>query len=86
MLKKLDANYKSFFALWKKGDKDAKPPQFKGKKHFTTFCYNQSGFKLQGNSIAFSHRHPSKTVLEFELPSHRIPEGKIKQVEIFYSR
>lgn len=82
-LKKLDSNYKSFFALWKKGDKDARPPRFRGKKRFTTLCYNQSGFRLQGSSITFSHYHPSKTALEFELPPHLIPEGKIKQVEIF---
>ena len=83
-LKKLDSNYKSFFALWKKGDKTAKPPRFRGKKHFITLCYNQSGFKLQENLITFSHRHPSKTVLEFEFPPHLIPEGRIKQVEIFF--
>ncbi|MFW9989439.1 MAG: RNA-guided endonuclease InsQ/TnpB family protein [Candidatus Odinarchaeota archaeon] len=46
ILKKLDGNYRSFFALWNKGDKDARPPRFKGKKYFTTLCYNQSGFKL----------------------------------------
>jgi len=32
VLKKLDADYKSFFALRKKGHKDAEPPRFKGKK------------------------------------------------------
>ena len=84
-LKKLDANYKSFFTLWKNGDKDARPPRFKGKNYFTTLCYNQSGFKLQESSITFSHKHPSNTVLEFEIPSHLIPEGKIKQIELFKS-
>ncbi|MFX1366823.1 MAG: RNA-guided endonuclease InsQ/TnpB family protein [Promethearchaeota archaeon] len=84
MLKKLDSNYKSFFSLWKKGDKKARPPRFRGKKHFTTLCYSQSGFKLQGNSIIFSHKHPSKTVLNFEIPPHLIPEGIIKQVEIIF--
>ncbi|MFW9988093.1 MAG: RNA-guided endonuclease InsQ/TnpB family protein [Candidatus Odinarchaeota archaeon] len=84
MLKKLDSNYKSFFAQWKKGDKAAKPPGFRGKKHFTTLCYNQSGFKFQGIAITFSHKHPSKTVLEFTIPSHCIPKGKIKQIEILF--
>ena len=50
-LRKLDEAYKSFFALWKKGDKDARPPRFKGKAYFTTMCYNQSGFKIEGNTI-----------------------------------
>ncbi|MFW9988062.1 MAG: RNA-guided endonuclease InsQ/TnpB family protein [Candidatus Odinarchaeota archaeon] len=85
ILKKLEANYKSFFVLWKKGDKDAKPPRFKGKKYFTTLCYNQSGFKLQESSIIFSHKHPSNIVLEFEVRSHLIPQGTIKQVELFHS-
>ncbi|MHA1671998.1 MAG: RNA-guided endonuclease InsQ/TnpB family protein, partial [Promethearchaeota archaeon] len=60
-LKKLDSNFKSFFALWKNGHTDARIPKFKGKKYFTTLCYNQSGFKLKGNQISFSHKHPSKT-------------------------
>ncbi|MFX1500303.1 MAG: RNA-guided endonuclease InsQ/TnpB family protein [Promethearchaeota archaeon] len=84
-LKKLESNYKSFFALWKNGDTNARPPRFKNKKYFTTFCYNQSGFKLQENSITFSHKHPSQTLLKFKLPSHLIPERKIKQVELFLS-
>ncbi|MFW9988593.1 MAG: RNA-guided endonuclease InsQ/TnpB family protein [Candidatus Odinarchaeota archaeon] len=84
ILKKLDSNYKSFYALCKKGDKDARPPRFRGKKHFTTLCYNQSGFKLQENKLTFSHKYPSKTVLEFTFPSHLIPEGRVKQVEIFF--
>ena len=84
-IKKLDTNYKSFFSLWKNGDKDARPPRFKGKKYFTTLCYNQSGFKLQKSSVTFSHKHPSNIVLEFEFPSYLIPEGKIKQIELFQS-
>src|SRR3989344_3115712 len=31
-LKTLDADFKSFFALNKKGDKNARPPKYKGKK------------------------------------------------------
>ncbi|MHA1659193.1 MAG: hypothetical protein ACTSUT_08745, partial [Promethearchaeota archaeon] len=53
-LKKLDANYKSFFALRKKDDKSARPPRFKGKKYFTTLCYNQSGFKIANSVVTFS--------------------------------
>ncbi len=83
VLKKLDANYKSFFALWKRGDIHARPPNFKGKKYFHTLCYNQSGFKVMGNNISFSHNHPSNTKLTFQMGWAYAVESKIKQVEIF---
>ncbi len=82
-LKKLDSNFKSFFTLWKKGDENARIPHFKGKKHFTTICYNQSGFKLKGNHISFSHKHPSKIPLGFHLNYTLLADGEIKQVEIY---
>jgi putative transposase len=37
ILKKLDANYKSFFALWKNGDTKARPPNFKSINFFKQF-------------------------------------------------
>jgi len=37
ILKKLDANYKSFFALCKNGDTTARPPNFKSHKYFKQF-------------------------------------------------
>ena len=82
-LRKLDADYKSFWSLRKKGDKNARPPRFKSKKHFTTLCYNQSGFKMGAADITLSHRHPSRVPLSFELPSDLIPPGKVKQVDLF---
>jgi putative transposase len=87
-LKKLDGDYKSFFSLWKKGDKKARPPKYKGKRFFTTMCYNQSGFKITRNSITFSHKHPSHTELNFNISHYPLPEEaqKIKQVEIFKKR
>ena len=84
-LRKLDDAYASFFALWKAGDGDARPPRFRGKQHFMTLCYNQSGFKLHGKSISFSHKHPSGVKLAFDLPwlSDDIArETSIKQLEI----
>ncbi len=83
ILKKLDANYKSFTALWKNGDKKARSPRFKSKKYFTTLSYNQSGFIIENSTINFSHKHPSKEVLSFGLPKELIPKETIKQVEIF---
>jgi len=84
-LKRLDNNYKSFFSLWKNGDSHARPPKYKGKNYFTTLCYNQSGFKIENKTIAFSHRHPSKTLLKFDISHYSLKEEaeEIKQVEIF---
>ncbi len=80
-LKKLDANYKSFFGLLKSGNTNAKPPKFRGSMYFQTLSYNQSGFKLKKNILSFSHKHPLKINLNFKLDL--VPQGLIKQVEIF---
>jgi putative transposase len=70
VLRRLDADYKSFYARWRRGDHTARPPRFKGKEYFTTLCYNQSGFTLdtENQRIRFSHRHPSGVALTFALP------------------
>ncbi len=88
VLRRLDADYKSFFALWKKGDQRARPPRFKGKQHFTTLHYNQSGFIIDtsNKTINFSHKHPSGIKLQFELPWLPPITGRVKQVEIFQDR
>ncbi|OKY77562.1 MAG: IS605 OrfB-like transposable element containing RNAse H-like and Zn finger domain [Candidatus Methanohalarchaeum thermophilum] len=83
-LKKLDANYKSFFSLWKEGNEKANPPRFKGSNYLTTLCYNQSGFEIKNGEIKFSHNHPDKIELSFDIPSKFDLEDKnVKQVEIF---
>ena len=81
-LRNLDADFKSFFALWRKGDKQARPPNYKRKSLFMTLKYNQSGFKFVNNTITFSHSHPLQTPLTFFLSY--LPAGNIKQVEIYY--
>src|SRR3989338_4339970 len=81
-LRTLDADFKSFFALNKKGDKDARPPKFKGKKFFTTVIYNQSGFKTGNGWIEFSHKHPLKTKLRFDIPK-KFAFSKIYQMSIY---
>ena len=85
-LYKLDANYKSFFGLVKSGDEDARPPKFLPRGYFCVLCYNQSGYKIVDNKISFSHKHPSKTELSFDLKYVSKFVGKIKQVEIFCDR
>ncbi len=88
VLRRLDADYKSFYALWRRGDLQARPPRFKGKHYFTTLCYNQSGFFLDINHqrIRFAHRHPSGVELEFALPWLPPLKGRVKQVELFQDR
>ena len=80
-LRTLDADYKSFFSLWKKGDVNAQPPRYKGKKYFTTMTYNQSGFKYHNHKIRFSHKY-DKTPLEFEIPN-KFAFSKIYQISVY---
>ncbi len=87
-LKHLEADYKSFLALRRNGDKTAKPPRFKGKKYFTTIHYNQSGFKIEGTKITFSHFYPTKETKEVDLTFQMqgkfdLVDKKVKQVTIF---
>ncbi len=84
VLRTLDADYKSFFSLWRNGDLKAKPPRFKGNKFFTTLKYNQSGFQVRQDVLILSHKHPSGVALAFPLPY--LPAGTIKQVELYHER
>lgn len=81
ILRNLDADYKSFFALLKEGDTDAQPPRYKGKKYFTTMVYNQSGFKSYEHKIRLSHKY-NKTPLEFDIPK-KFNFSKIYQISIY---
>lgn len=78
-LRTLDADYRSFFALRKNGDVNARPPKYKGKKYFTTLKYNQSGFKLDDGIISLSH-FVGGVPLEFDVP---LKFGHVYQVEVF---
>jgi len=80
-LRKLDTDYKSFRVLIKK-DYNAKPPRFKGKKFFTTMCYNSSGFKFLDNKIRLSHKHPSGIPLIFDFPK-KFMFDTVRQIELF---
>ncbi len=84
-LRRLDADFKSFFTRWNQGDKQARPPRFKGRHFFTTLYYNQSGFVLNREQkiIRFSHNHPADVELQFDLPWLPPITGTIKQVDIF---
>jgi putative transposase len=85
VLRRLDEDFKSFFARWKNGDHKARSPRFKGKHYFTTLRYNQSGFSLDLDKkrISFSHNHPSNVALKFDLSWLPQITGKVKQIDIF---
>jgi putative transposase len=88
ILRRLDADYKSFLTRWNNGDQTARPPRFKGKDYFTTLCFNQSGFTIDEDkqTICFSHKHPSGVELKFNLPWLPPITGKVKQVELFLDK
>jgi putative transposase len=80
-LKKLDSNYRSFFALKKNGDQKAQPPRFRGEKYFMTLIYNQSGFKIKNGRVIFSHK-VNDVPLSFEIGAD-FDSLNIKQLEIY---
>ncbi|MHA2231139.1 MAG: RNA-guided endonuclease InsQ/TnpB family protein, partial [Candidatus Hodarchaeales archaeon] len=79
-LRKLDSAYQSFFALYRNGQEDARPPGFRGRHYFFTLCYNQSGFKVAKGILTLAHKHPARVPLAFPLPRQGL--GAVKQVEI----
>lgn len=81
VLRQLDADYRSFFALWRNGHKEARPPRFKGRGYFVTMLYNQSGIKVERGKIALSH-FCNDVPLEFEIPE-KFEFGRVYQVAVF---
>ena len=86
-LAQLEADFKSFLVLRKKGYSEAQPPRFKGKEYFTPIIYNQLGFKIKDNKLYFSHNYLlnnfNKIELSFSLiQNFNTDKEKIKQVII----
>jgi len=77
---RLFSNLKSLTQLKRKGHKVGKL-RFKGRDWFKTIQYNQSGFKLKQTHNRFGKLHLSK-IGSIDIRSHRITQGKIKQVTI----
>lgn len=71
VLRTLRDDFESFFQKRIHGDDTAMPPGFKGKDHFYTMVYTQSGFFFENDGkndgIRFSHKHPSGIELFFPL-------------------
>jgi putative transposase len=80
-LLQLDADYKSFFALWKNGRKDARPPRFKGRGYFVVMLYNQSGFRVERGKVVLSH-FCNGVPLEFRIPE-KFEFEKVYQVTVY---
>lgn len=83
VIKKMHANYKSFYTKWKNGDITVRPPGFKGRNYFVTLPYNQSGFFVKNNTVSFSH-YVNDVPLVFKI-DRDLEALKIKQIEIFNS-
>ena len=80
VLRQLDADYKSFFALWKNGRKDARPPRFKSRGYFVVMLYNQSGFRVKRGKVALSH-FCNEVPLEFRI-QEKFEFGKVYQITV----
>jgi putative transposase len=81
VLRTLDANYRSFFALIKQ-DPSARTPKFRGKRYFFTLKFNQSGYKMGDKTITLSHKVPESGALCFDIPDI-FTFTKVKQVDVF---
>ena len=76
ILQRLDNAYQRFFK-----HKAKRPPKFKKAKEFTSFCYKQGGFALNGNAL---HVNSVKKNYKFSLSRPYL--GKVKQVRVKRSR
>lgn len=75
VLNRLDKTFKSFFDRIKKGEK-AGFPRFKNENQFDSFCFPQSGFKLQNDRLVLSKIGKMRIRLSREI------QGKIKTCTI----
>jgi putative transposase len=73
-LRRLDKTYKAFFARVKRGQK-AGFPRFKGRHHYDSFTYPQSGFELNG-------RLQLSKIGNIKIKQHRPIVGDIKTLTI----
>jgi len=80
ILKTLEHNYKSWYALRKNGDKTAKPPSFRKPKHPSTFCFTKYQFKiLDENTIRLTTKNLFGKTLEVKIKGN--PETPISNIE-----
>lgn len=76
VLRRCQRSFDNFFRRIKKGDKRVGFPRFKSKNSFDSFCYPQSGFRLDGEKLTLSKLGSVKVKL------HRKIVGAIKTCTI----
>jgi putative transposase len=75
ILRRLDRSFQNFYRRLKRGEEPGFP-RFKGKDHFDSLCYPQSGFRLNGREVGLSKIGNIKVKL------HRPIKGIIKTCTI----
>jgi putative transposase len=73
---RVDRTYQNFFRRCKEGKEKAGFPRFKGRGHYDSFTFPQSGFELQEDAVKLSKIGSVKAIV------HRTVEGKIKTCTI----
>lgn len=76
VLRRIDKTFAAFFARVKKQKTSAGYPRFKSKARYNSFCYPQSGFKLEWDKLTLSK------IGSVRLRLSRPVEGKIKTCAI----
>nr|WP_255551162.1 transposase [Sporosarcina sp. E16_8] len=74
---RLDGAYQNFFRRVKTGEK-AGFPRFKGRNHYHSFTYPQSGFKIEGNFLTLSK------IGKIQINRHRVMKGQVKTCQIIH--
>jgi putative transposase len=69
---RLDLAFKAFFRRIKAGEKEPGFPRFRGRERYDSFCYPQSGYRLNGARVFLSKIGHVKAII------HRPLEGAIK--------
>ncbi len=73
---RVDRSYQNFFRRCKEGKEKAGFPRFKGRGHYDSFTFPQTGFSLEQNAVKLSKIGSVKAIV------HRTVEGKIKTCTI----
>lgn len=76
VVQRVDRSYQNFFRRCKEGKEKAGFPRFKGRGHYDSFTFPQSGFELQDNAVKLSKIGSVKAIV------HRHIDGKIKTCTI----
>lgn len=69
---RVERSYQNFFRRCKRGEAKVGFPRFKGRGHYDSFTFPQSGFELQDNAVQLSKIGIVKAIV------HRRIDGKIK--------